>query len=379
MNLALFNHPRVLPQSLYVHYPLCKHHCSYCDFNVYSQSSKFRDFGDRWVDTIQRHLDHWCEGLPLGRLQTLYWGGGTPSLLSPEQMFRLMGTIKDHFSLGQIEEFTIEANPEDISFEWLDRAKALGATRISLGVQSFLPKQLKRLERLATANKILDAIAELQRSFSNFNIDLMIGLPDQTKESLQSDLDILRGIAPPHVSIYTLTLKDDHKWRRLPAISLRLPEDERVEEFYFMACEALRGDNYVHYEVSNFSAPGFESRHNQLYWDAQSSYWGLGPGAHGYWGGCRYANRKDPYDWSEHATGLDWIEPLTDSQRSMESFYLRLRTRKPVLISEVRDAVLPELDRAGFVRLQNDAVFLTDAGWIRMESLAEALMPQSFQ
>jgi oxygen-independent coproporphyrinogen-3 oxidase len=380
MNLAPL-HPSSVPESLYLHYPVCKHVCSYCDFNVYSQakiSKESAEFNDVWLRTIAAHLQNF---IPSGRypLKTLYLGGGTPSLLSPNDLRSLRKILESRFILpdslsAENFEFTLEANPETLTRESLKIFREIGVNRLSLGIQTFVPQQLKRLERLATAHKIEEVISFAQQEFKNFSLDWMIGIPDQTSESFLFDLEKFSIICPPHLSVYILTLAADHKLKTKAAIKERLVSDEGVQTIYLKVCEKLAELNYQHYEISNFSKTGFQSRHNQNYWNPESSYLALGPGAHGYINKIRYECIRDPLEWSKSATGFSTSEVLTAEQQKLESFYLRLRTRQPVCVSEVRHAAIPYLEQQKYIIVETDKIYLTESGWLLMESISQQLL-----
>lgn len=313
-------------------------------------------------------------------LKTLYLGGGTPSLLEISDLKNLLKILKTRFEFSSDLEFTMETNPENLNLEYLRALKnEIGVNRLSLGVQSFLPNQLKRLERLATAKKLEQVIFEIQSEFKNFSLDWMIGIPDQTLESFEEDLKKFIEISPPHLSTYILTLPADHKMKTNLTMQKLLVSDEGVQNIYLKICDALRASGYEHYEISNFSKPGFRSKHNSNYWNSSSDYLALGPGAHGYLKNeierIRYENIRDPLVWSSSDFGFENSEVLNAEQQKLENFYLRLRTRQPVFVSEVNESVISPMLQEKWIKLEGNEMFLTESGWLLMESIAEKLLP----
>lgn len=334
------------------------------------------DFEQKWLRALENHLSKWM-GDQRGSLKTLYLGGGTPSLISPKGIASVRELIEKYYDWN-VEEWTIECNPESLSREKLLALHSIGVNRLSVGVQTFIPEQLRRLERLATFEHIEKILGDVQNIFKNFSIDLMIGIADQTSDSLEQDLEKIRKLRPPHLSVYILTLDEDHKMRVMPSISARLADDELVSKFYNRVCDFLGEMNYEHYEISNFAQPGFRSRHNSNYWNAECSYLGLGPGAHSYLRAAdrriRFENIKDPNAWNAHPIGFENFETLDAEQQRLENLYLKLRTQQPVAESQVDQSFLKECLRNDWARTHDKMVFLTRAGWLIMESLAARLI-----
>ena len=239
---------------IYIHYPICQHHCSYCDFNVVARTRSPQDFESVWLSALRTHLVS-LKNSPRVRLEGLYLGGGTPSLVSPKTFSELFACLRDLYDWTSETEVTIECNPENLTYEHLASLRDLGVNRPSLGIQTTVPHQLKRLERLSTSKHIFNAVEWLSDLFSNYSLDLMIGIPDQTLESLEVDLDFVRNIRPPHISVYLLTLDDEHKLKTNAYMKSRLANADLASKMYEKVCEALSALGYLHYEVSNFSKP----------------------------------------------------------------------------------------------------------------------------
>lgn len=291
-------------------------------------------------------------------------------------MERLLEKIEDHADFSPAMEFSLELNPENISQRHLAAIKALGVNRPSLGVQSLVGGELKRLERLSTFNTVLSSMELVAENFENFSFDLMIGIPEQSLETLELSLNKLLEFDPPHISIYMLTLKPDHKWYRSSVISSRLPDEDDSAKFYRFVCDRLRAEGYEHYELSNFAKPSFFSRHNSWYWLPDYSYAGLGPGAHAYDAGSatRYEMLQDPMAWEKSLTGISSQESLSAEQQKLEDFYLRLRTRRPLPVSDKNRRVVERLACQGHLELFNDFYVISEPSWVLMESLASQLV-----
>jgi len=373
----------VLPEYVYLHYPLCRHTCSYCDFNVYT-ASKYEGFSDIWLKGIERDLTTFSggeassSGPAQAKLRSLYLGGGTPSLLEPKEIERLVGIIEKFYSARSSDfEFTIECNPESLTEQKLRDFKKLGINRVSLGIQSFSEIELKRLERLSTRAHLLNALEWTSKYFKNFTVDLMLGIPDQIKNQLDQNLSEALEFNPPHLSLYLLTIANDHLWKTNSFMKKHLNSDESAREFYLASTYLLESKGYEHYEVSNFSKPGFRSRHNSNYWNIKSSYLGLGPGAHGYLPSTsrrRYEMIRDPQEWSRDETGVSWTEDLSVEQTRLEEFYFKLRTRQPICLTESPDVLKALVNDAVLQPTENDHYILSDNGWLLIESVAARLL-----
>jgi len=268
------------PEHVYIHIPFCLRKCSYCSFysEVYSASAinQFLDYLLREISLVKDHFSL--------KPRTIYFGGGTPSLLKKEELEKIISS----FDISNLEEMSLEANPVNITPEFSKDLLELGINRISLGVQSFLNKELKILGRLHDQKMIYEAWDILRENgFSNLSLDLMYGLPHQRKVDLEYSLQEALTLAPQHISIYCLSLENN-----VPLFSEKnqLPADDTVAGFFHYIRQILIEYGFKHYEISNFSKPGFESRHNLAYWN-DKSYIGFGPSASGYI--CSEADQKD--------------------------------------------------------------------------------------
>ena len=274
---------------LYIHIPFCIQRCHYCDFATYSMDQIKAN--QNYVDHLLLEADKRRNLFTQNQLKTIYFGGGTPSLLSGGQINQIITKIKKTgFELKNEIEITLEVNPKTLNPQKCSEIKNAGINRISLGCQSFNDKHLKICNREHNSKETLETIDLVKQYFDNYNLDLLFSLPGQSLSQLREDLNILKELDPPHISAYCLTLSKGH-----PMNQGRCSEEEQIEMFYLIF-DSFREMGLKHYEISNFAKPGFESRHNNLYWTDQD-YWGLGLSAHSYkkdYGfGLRFWNVRD--------------------------------------------------------------------------------------
>jgi oxygen-independent coproporphyrinogen-3 oxidase len=328
---------------VYIHVPFCTRKCFYCDFNTYAGMEKLID---SYVDAADREIQFRFSAIPnktLG-IQSIFFGGGTPSLLSPDRIKRLIRSVAESVSGPAVFgpstwEVTMEGNPEGLHPEYLARIREAGVNRLSIGVQSFSDTTLKDLGRIHDSNRAKDAVRQAESAgFENLSIDLMFGLPNQTVADWERDLKTALTLPVRHVSTYNLTIEEGtpfskmHEGGRLP-----LPEEETQVRMYETAIEALTGAGFDWYEISNFAKPGFECRHNLIYW-RNRDYLGIGPGAVSYINGVRSKNLDDPKTYIETLrTGKDAIqsEEWLDAAGTMgETVMLTLRLLKGLDLAE---------------------------------------------
>lgn len=265
------------PLSLYVHFPWCVRKCPYCDFNSHPADGSAPIPEARYIDALIRDLEL---SLPLiwgRRIHTVFFGGGTPSLLSPNGFARLMSEIRSRSALEADAEITLEANPGTFEAEKFAAYREHGVNRLSIGIQSFNDKHLEALGRIHDGNEARRAIEIAARLFDNFNLDLMYALPGQTLAQLQAELDAALSFDPPHLSYYHLTLEPNTVFAKFPPI---LPDDDAAAEMQLQIESRLSQAGYSHYETSAYAKPRRASRHNTNYWRF-GDYLGIGAGAHG--------------------------------------------------------------------------------------------------
>lgn len=276
---------RVEPIGLYIHVPFCLSKCPYCDFYSYAASNEAMD---AYTAAVERALADWAAriGVPA---DTLYIGGGTPSLLGGARLARLVEAARRGFGLRDAE-ITLEANPADDLDETLRAFAAAGGSRLSLGMQSADPDELRLLGRRHTTADVERAVRDAVRAgLDNLSLDMMLGLPGQRPETVERSVAVCRELGASHVSAYLLKIEPGTPFA---ARELCLPDEDGAADLYLAAAGALEARGYAQYEISNFSRPGRESRHNLKYWDLQP-YLGIGPAAHSLLSGRRFAYPRD--------------------------------------------------------------------------------------
>ena len=315
------------PSSAYVHIPFCTQICYYCDFSkVFIKNQP--------VDAYLEHLIQETRSYEIGKLRTLYIGGGTPTALSAQQLAYLLTELPKVMDLSEVEEFTIEANPGDLDPDKIAVLKDSQVNRVSLGVQTFDNKMLKKIGRSHQEQDIYDNIRHLkQAGFNNISIDLIYALPGQTMDQVKENVAKAIDLDIPHMSLYSLILENHTVFmNRMRRGKLPLPKEELEAEMFEYIIEELEKAGFEHYEISNFSKPGFESQHNLVYWD-NAEYYGLGAGASGYVNGIRYKNHGPIRHYLEAVeAGKARIteEHLTLEEKMEEELFLGLRKKTGV-------------------------------------------------
>lgn len=315
------------PSSAYVHIPFCTQICYYCDFSkVFIKNQP--------VDAYLEHLIQETRSYEIGKLRTLYIGGGTPTALSAQQLAYLLTELPKFMDLSEVEEFTIEANPGDLDPDKIAVLKDSQVNRVSLGVQTFDNKMLKKIGRSHQEQDIYDNIRHLkQAGFDNISIDLIYALPGQTMDQVKENVAKAIDLDIPHMSLYSLILENHTVFmNRMRRGKLPLPKEELEAEMFEYIIEELEKAGFEHYEISNFSKPGFESQHNLVYWD-NAEYYGLGAGASGYVNGIRYKNNGPIRHYLEAVeAGKARIteEHLTLEEKMEEELFLGLRKKTGV-------------------------------------------------
>jgi oxygen-independent coproporphyrinogen-3 oxidase len=362
---------------LYVHVPFCKTKCPYCDFCSVTSLSSIPD----WLEAIKRETLLYRDRF--SRLDSLYLGGGTPSLLSEHDLAALVGRLYRHFSISPDAEFTVEVNPDDVTSGRLQVLRDLGVNRISLGVQSFDDRDLRFLRRRHTAGQAAKALDEFKSAgFAKVGVDLMYGLPGQTESSWLNILEQAVGFNPEHLSCYQLTIHGSTPFGHLKERGeIMLPGEEKESAFFIITSSFLEEKGYLHYEVSNF-AQGEENlcRHNLKYW-RRAHYLGLGPSAHSSQAGGRWWNLRDIDAYclalSRGESPVAGSETLTAEQVYLETILLGFRTREGVEREIFRDRpgteeALRHLRQAGLVQVVGERVVPTTRGFLMADSLALA-------
>jgi oxygen-independent coproporphyrinogen-3 oxidase len=360
---------------LYVHVPFCEAKCTYCHFAIDPRRPD-ADRQERYLWAVLAEM----ESAEPGRADTLYFGGGTPSLLSAERLARLVGVARSRFALARGAEVTVEANPRDLDDDGYRRLVELGATRLSLGAQSFDDGVLAQMGRHHTAADTRAAVAAARAAgFANLSLDLILGWPHETRERFSRGLDETLALEPDHVSLYILELEGRTVLAHRQRLGrLGLPEDDLVAELYEHMVERLADTGLARYEISSFARPGFESRHNRKYWD-DAPFLGFGMAAHSYRGGRRswnhdrYATYCRAVEQGGAAAAVAGERALAPRERAAEALFTGLRRREGVRLGAVRARYgidpltewrdgLAAVEHAGLLTVGDDTLRLTDRG-----------------
>lgn len=313
-------------KSMYIHIPFCEHICYYCDFNkVFLEGQPVDEYVDRLLDEIEWGTKNKTTSFP-----TIYIGGGTPTSLTATQLDKLLAGITERVSLADTQEFTIEANPGDLTEEKLAIMKTYGINRLSMGVQSFDDRLLKKIGRKHTASDVIETLHLLERKgFHNVSIDLIYALPGQTIENFRQTLFQALAFDLPHYSLYSLILENKTmfmNWVRKG--NMVLPSQEIELQMFEETIEAMTKAGKQHYEISNFAQPGYESKHNLMYWNNEE-YYGFGAGASGYVNQERYRNFGPIQHYlkplKKGQQPIYQIEKLSEKEKMEEELFLGLR------------------------------------------------------
>ncbi|GAB6885750.1 coproporphyrinogen III oxidase [Streptococcus equinus ATCC 33317] len=367
------------PTSAYVHIPFCTQICYYCDFSkVFIKNQP--------VDAYLQALIREFESYDIKKLRTLYIGGGTPTSITAEQLEYLLTNLTKHLDLSVLEEFTIEANPGDLTEDKIEVLKNSAVNRVSLGVQTFNDKHLKQIGRSHNEAQIYSTIENLKKAgFHNISIDLIYALPGQTMEDVKENVAKAIALDIPHLSLYSLILEHHtvfmNKMRRG---KLQLPQEDLEAEMFEYIISELEKNGFEHYEISNFTKSGFESRHNLMYWD-NAEYYGVGAGASGYLNGVRYRNRGPIQHYlkavSEGNARLS-EETLTKEEMMEEELFLGLRKKSGVSIARFEEKfgvsfeerygqIVRELCNQGLLVPDDNVVRMTKKGLFLGDTVAE--------
>lgn len=374
------------PRSAYVHIPFCASKCGYCDFNSYPGLQELYDgYVDALIVEIRRAAG---ECRPDGGLETLYLGGGTPTVLTVNQLALIAKAVKGELGLAADAEVTVEANPGTVDWPMLARLPAVGFNRLSLGVQSLDDGLLRVLGRAHTSRQALETFRiARQTGWKNIGIDLMFALPGQTMSGWRDTLEAGVALNPEHVSLYELSIEEGTAFARDPELlsgDLRLPDESLRLGMYELAIRVLTGAGYEHYEVSNFARPEFRSRHNQLYW-RNEPYYGFGAGATSYVGGVRARRIAQPADYIDAVrSGGDAVESserLSGRALLGETVALGLRTLDGIdipalsarlgvdLSAELAEGI-DRLRKRGLIALDDGRLRVTHAGLLVLDDVA---------
>jgi putative oxygen-independent coproporphyrinogen III oxidase len=371
------------PFGIYLHVPFCATRCGYCDFNTYTPGELDGAGPDGWLAALRIEL-----GLAAARLgspppvETVFVGGGTPSLLGAAGLAAVLGAVREHFTLSPGAEVTTEANPESTSPEFFERIRAAGYTRVSLGMQSVAPRVLAVLDRVHSPGRAPAAAGEAQAAgFEHVNLDLIYGTPGESDDDLRSSIDAAVGAGVDHISAYSLIVEDGTALaRRVRRGEIAAPDDDVLAHRYELLDSRLGAAGLDWYEVSNWSRPGGECQHNLGYWEG-GEWWGAGPGAHGYVGSTRWWNVKHPSAYAQLLT--DGMLPAAGCERlrpadlHTEDVMLRVRLRRGLAVTELTDGERMRADIAvadGLLTKWADRIVLTDRGRLLADAVVRTLL-----
>ena len=367
------------PTSAYVHIPFCTQICYYCDFSkVFIKNQP--------VDSYLEHLLEEFRSYDIQKLSTLYIGGGTPTALSAPQLEVLLNGLTKNLDLSALEELTIEANPGDLDADKIAVLKNSAVNRVSLGVQTFDDKMLKKIGRSHLEKDIYENIDRLKLAgFDNISIDLIYALPGQTMEQVKENVAKAIGLDIPHMSLYSLILENHTVFmNRMRRGKLPLPKEELEAEMFEYIIAELERAGFEHYEISNFSKSGFESRHNLMYWD-NAEYYGIGAGASGYVNGVRYKNHgpiRHYLSAVEEGNARITEEHLSQKEQMEEEMFLGLRKKSGVSMARFEEKfgrtfdglygeIVRDLVQQGLMQIEGDRVRMTKRGLFLGDTVAE--------
>ncbi len=350
-------------KSLYIHIPFCTHICDYCDF---TKLQYFRNFAISYLKALENEL----KSYPIKDLKTIYVGGGTPTALD-DDLFEQLLKIISNYSSGVLE-YTFEANPESLSSQKVSLMKRYGVNRVSLGVQTTNQEILDKLNRKHNFEQVKEAIKCLKENgIDNFNIDLILGLPHTSENILRQDLSNTLELGPKHVSCYGLTVNPH---TALFNKGYKEPEGDVLRKYYDIVEETLVSNGFVHYEVSNWAKPGYESEHNLTYW-RNEEYFGCGLGASGYIDGVRY---KNTVNLSKYLEGeyIQEKEEVTPKDKRTYQIMLNLRTLEGLDTEFVKDKTeeIEELIKQGLLIKNDQRIIPTYEGMMVLDQIILKLM-----
>ncbi len=369
---------------IYIHIPFCRRRCTYCDFYFVTN----RGLIERFLVALEKEIEARADLFSGESVSTIYFGGGTPSMLSATAIERILSIIQKKFRLDSDLEQTLEANPEDLSDSLLQEYSQVGINRLSLGTQAFNDAKLKVLSREHTAAESLASVEKARRWFKNVSLDLIFGTEGETLSDWRRELETAVALSPEHISAYSLTVEPFTPLAKLIARGKRArPDDSLQTEMLLLAMEFLEAHGYEHYEVSNYARSGFRSRHNTSYW-TRVPYLGFGPSAHSFirqsGKEIRFANQAHLQRYLEKPHNVEaFREVLSDHDRFNEIVLLSLRRREGLGLELLRknfnfaalhfDALsqtIADFERDGLLTTEHDTIKLTRKGLTLADTIA---------
>ncbi|MDD3594056.1 MAG: radical SAM family heme chaperone HemW [Candidatus Gastranaerophilales bacterium] len=360
-------------ENIYIHIPFCLQKCNYCSFVSFDgHKNKEKDY----INSLIKEIKYFSNKKNI--IKTVYFGGGTPNILEIENFKNIITALNSAFNIAENAEITTEINPAISSAKYFKELKRLGINRISVGSQTFNDDILKNLGRKHNAKQTTETVEALKDcGFNNISVDLMYGLPNQTMEILQRDLDIIKSLDINHVSTYGLKIEEGCAfYSNMPD---NLPDDDKQEEFYLKIVDELTQAGFEHYEISNFAKKGFESKHNNCYWEAKE-YYGFGLAAHSYMNKTRYSNEIDLEMYINNPLTKITERKITKGDELEESIFLGFRLKKGIDIKAFNEKFgkdfmqdykkqIEKLVELDLMKVAKDRVFLTTKGFLLSNSV----------
>ncbi|MFZ9353301.1 MAG: radical SAM family heme chaperone HemW [Candidatus Nanopelagicales bacterium] len=364
-----FNNLLNKPFSVYIHVPYCKKRCGYCDFNTYTPNElDVNDQIDSWAEATVKEIKLAKKVLKEYLvIDTIFFGGGTPSLIGNNELSYVLNTLKENFYFANDLEITLEANPDDINDEKIEIWQENDINRISIGMQSSSKKVLQILDRTHDQLNIEKSAKLLRKhGFSNFSFDLIYGTPGESLEEWQESLEFALSLNPTHLSAYSLVIEPGTKMGNdLKTNKIQKVNDDLVADKYLLADEILENHGFKWYEISNWSFNNLKSRHNLNYWQ-NNNWWGFGPGAHSHIEGNRWWNLKLPNQWRERLENnyspAKAREILTSEQKLSENIMLSLRLNSGLDSTQFSSGIINDLIKDGLIYLNERNLVLTKRG-----------------
>jgi oxygen-independent coproporphyrinogen-3 oxidase len=366
-----------MPKSIYLHIPFCKTHCPYCDFAVWINK---RDYFEKYTEALCSEIKTRSKK---EQIQTIYFGGGTPSILPINNIKQIMEVLKDSFQVSPDAEITFEVNPGTIDQNKLNELRHLGINRLSIGVQTFSEKLIKKLARGHSVQDAKDAVVwSVEAGFQNISLDLIYGLPQQSEQDWLDSINEALSLPIQHISCYSLTIEEGTPFKKMfdNAKHPSLPQEEALVNMYETLQTQLKRNNFVQYEVSNFAKTGFESKHNLTYWRNEGFY-GFGVSAHEFTNGERKAHSRDLEKYIQNPLEQE----VFDCNPQLEELMLGLRTKEGVnlekyfgkyninLLTE-KEKIITKLQSEGLLQLTDSVINLTQKGFLLSTEIIGSLL-----
>ena len=363
--------------SLYLHIPFCKQKCNYCAFISFTN---INDFENLYIDSLIKEI-HYFKSTQ--NLKTIYIGGGTPNLLSIKNIKKIFSELQKNFHIEQNAEITMEFNPKISDLQYFKEIKSIGINRISLGAQSFNNKTLKILNRIHDKDDTLNTIKNIELAgFTNYSLDLIYGIFEQTITDIQEDLNIIKNINPPHISTYGLKIEKGTPFEKYNLENL--PDEDLNADMYTLISKDLTEAGYTHYEISNFAKENLQSQHNLTYWHA-NEYLGLGVAAHGYINNTRYKNTENLQEYLNNPFKKEITSHNNLQEHFEEYIMLGLRLKEGINLDLIKEKFNIDLLKTkgnkiqniismGYGNLQNNYFNLTTKGFLISNYLINELL-----